>query len=95
MTNWWQQLLNGIWIREKKVSDMTADEIWMRDPIEQCKEEFMIYREISELVFDKLMQIRAGFIVAEGAAFTPEVMARIGYAKKQNQEPKRSFFRSL
>jgi len=36
---------------------------------------------IRHFVFDKLKQIQADFIVAEGAAFTPEVMARIGYDK--------------
>ena len=31
---------------------MTPDEIWMREPLIQCEDEFLIYDEISELVFD-------------------------------------------
>jgi len=58
----------------KKVTNMTADEIWMRDPMEQCREEFLIYKEISKTVFKKLSYIQEDFIVAEGVAFTPEII---------------------
>lgn len=32
----------------QKSVDMTPDEIWMREPMIQCEEEFLIYNEISE-----------------------------------------------
>lgn len=38
---------------------MTSDEIWMREPLIQCEEEFQVYDEISELVFEKLEQMEA------------------------------------
>jgi len=55
---------------------MKADEIWMRDPQEQCDEEFAIYRETAVYAFEELNRIKAPLIIAEGAAFTPEVMKR-------------------
>lgn len=61
-----------------KVRYMSADAIWMRKPSEQCTEEFLIYNEISESVFKKLESIEADVIVAEGAAFTPDVMKDAG-----------------
>ena len=61
----------------RKVLSMTPQEIWMRDPAIQCEEEFLIYDEIAPLVFEKLEQIDADFIVTEAAAYTPNVMKRI------------------
>lgn len=60
-----------------KLPVMTADEIWMRSPSEQCEEEFAIYQEIAELVFEKLNAIDEDIIITEGAAFTPEVMKSV------------------
>ena len=57
---------------------MTPDEIWMREPLIQCEDEFLIYDEISELVFEYLEKIDADFIVTEGAAYTPNVMMKHG-----------------
>ena len=57
---------------------MAPDEIWMREPLIQCKDEFLIYDEISELVFEYLEKIDADFIVTEGAAYTPNVMVKHG-----------------
>lgn len=65
----------------KKIVTMTPDEIWMREPLIQCEDEFLIYDEISESVFDNLEKIDADFIVTEGAAYTPNVMAK--YRKKE------------
>ena len=59
---------------------MTSDEIWMREPLTQCEDEFLIYDEISELVFEYLEKIDADFIVTEGAAYTPNIMK---YKKKE------------
>ena len=57
---------------------MKPDEIWMREPLIQCEDEFLIYDEISELVFECLEKIDADFIVTEGAAYTPNVMMKHG-----------------
>lgn len=58
----------------KNSISMTPDETWMREPSVQCEDEFLIYDEISELVFEYLGQINADFIVTEGAAYTPKIM---------------------
>ena len=55
---------------------MTPEEIWMREPKLQCQEEFLIYEEISEFVFDSLQKIDANFLITEGAAYTPSVMEK-------------------
>lgn len=65
----------------KKSVAMTPDEIWMREPLIQCEEEFRIYDEISEFVFEYLETIDADFIVTEGAAYTPKVMEK--YSPKE------------
>ncbi len=60
----------------KNSVNRTPDEIWMREPLIQCEDEFRIYDEISEFVFGYLEKIDAGFIVTEGAAYTPNVMGK-------------------
>ncbi len=62
----------------KNCVTMTPDEIWMREPSIQCKEEFLIYDEISESVFEHLNKVDADFIVTEGAGYTPNVMMKYG-----------------
>ncbi len=62
----------------KKVLRLSAEEIWMRDPAEQCEEEFRIYEEISAFVFADLDGVGEALIVTEGAAYTPEVMSARG-----------------
>lgn len=65
----------------KSVLSMSSEEIWMRDPEIQCREEFQIYREIAPDVFRGMDAIEAELIVAEGAAFTPEVVKARGVGK--------------
>lgn len=60
----------------KQVTSMTSEEIWMREPELQCQEEFLIYEEINEFIFNSLQNIDADFIITEGAAYTPYVMKR-------------------
>jgi len=62
----------------KRVLEMSADEIWMRDPVLQCEEEFSIYEEIGELVFNKLNSIEEELIITEAAAYIPKIMEKIG-----------------
>ena len=65
----------------KSVLSMSSEEIWMRDPEIQCMEEFQIYREIAPDVFRGMDAVDAELIVAEGAAFTPEVVKARGVEK--------------
>lgn len=55
---------------------MSSDEIWMREPLTQCEEEFLIYDEIAPYVLDYLNQIEADFIITEGTAYTPKVIKK-------------------
>lgn len=62
----------------KNSTRMTPNEIWMREPSIQCEDEFHIYDEISELIFERLEKVDADNIVTEGAAYTPRIMKIIG-----------------
>ncbi len=62
----------------KKCMEMTPDETWMREPSIQCEEEFLVYDEIAEFVFERLKETDADLIVTEGAAYTPQVMGQYG-----------------
>jgi len=53
---------------------MSAEEAWMRPPQVQCQEEFDYYREIAPFVAEKLAEISAPRIIAEGAAFLPTLI---------------------
>lgn len=70
----------------RKAVTMTPDEIWMREPLIQCEDEFLIYQEISEFVFEYLENIAADFIVTEGAAFTPKVMEKYNTKEYNTKE---------
>lgn len=63
----------------KKIAGMDAEEIWMREPSLQCREEFNIYREIFGYVEADLKKIRDGnAVITEGAAYFPELMRQSG-----------------
>ena len=63
----------------RKVTSMNAEQVWMREPIIQCREEFDIYREIFEFVATDLKQIDwKGGIITEGTAYLPELMKQSG-----------------
>lgn len=62
----------------QRIQRMTADEIWMRPPEIQCTEEMDYYAEIAPFVSEKLRQLSAGPIIAEGAAFLPRLMIAEG-----------------
>lgn len=64
------------------ISKMTLDEIWLRNPEEQNREELKIYREMFEYVLNDLKLLDNGIpIVAEGAIFLPELMSELGVDK--------------
>ncbi len=65
-----------------KVSNMTSDEIWMRNPLIQSEEEFEIYNEMFEFIISDIKSIKTKkTVIAEGAAFTPEFAKK--YALKK------------
>lgn len=69
-----------------KQARMDAEETWMRDPELQCREEFVFYREIFELIQEDLSRITDltdKEIIAEGAAFLPELMQRARVSKRR------------
>ena len=63
----------------RKTAGMDAEQIWMREPLLQCREEFDIYRDIFEFVAADLDRIEwKGGITTEGAAYFPELMKQSG-----------------
>lgn len=63
----------------RKAAEMNAEQIWMREPLIQCEEEFQIYREIFGFVEADLKRIDwKGGILTEGAAYLPELMKQSG-----------------
>lgn len=62
-----------------RISAMTPEMIWMRDPLVQCQEELMIYEEIFEYIQADLQRLDSvNGIITEGAAYLPKLA-------KQNQ----------
>lgn len=58
---------------------MTPDEIWMRDPAEQCREEFRIYREMFPFALERLYAAAAdGPVITEGAGWLPDAVKELG-----------------
>lgn len=54
---------------------LSADEMWMRDPMIQNVEELEIYHEMFEFVMEDLRKLKTlNGIIAEGAAFLPELV---------------------
>lgn len=58
----------------QRIQHMTADETWLRPPSVQCREEFDFYTEIAPFVMEKLQELHASRVIAEGAAFLPCLM---------------------
>lgn len=59
----------------RKQKELTTEQIWMREPELQCKEELQFYEEIFEFVLQDLM-VSTGKtgIITEGAAYLPSLM---------------------
>ena len=58
-----------------KLNHMTPEQLWMRAPEEQNLEELQFYREIFDFVMADIRKIpEERGIIAEGAAFLPELM---------------------
>ena len=73
--------LNGYPICKKTV-EWNAEQIWMREPLLQCEEEFDWYREVFEYVIADLKQINCkNGIITEGAAYVPKLIKQLGVPK--------------
>lgn len=60
------------------IEKMSPEQIWMRDPADQCREELLIYEEIFEYVTADLQKIDCqNGIITEGAAFLPALTRRL------------------
>lgn len=63
----------------RKTVEMNAQQIWMRDPLLQCREEFEFYEEVWEFVLADLKQIHCkNGIITEGAAYVPKLIKQLG-----------------
>lgn len=62
----------------KKQKEMNAEQIWMREPLLQCREELIFYKEIFDFILEDLVQIsnKKG-VITEGAAYLPELMKKL------------------
>lgn len=58
----------------QRIRHMSADETWLRPPQVQCREELDFYAEIAPFVMEKLHELHAPRVIAEGAAFLPCLM---------------------
>lgn len=63
----------------QKLARMSADEIWMRAPDEQCREELAFYEEIFPFVIGDLRSAKGSDIITEGAAYMPRLMRGVGF----------------
>lgn len=62
----------------KKVTSMSLDEIWLRNPLEQSKEEIAIYEIMITYAVDAIGKIAGeNAVIAEGAGFLPRVMKKM------------------
>lgn len=63
----------------KKIIEMSSEQIWMREPVLQCREELEFYEEIFEYVLADLKQINCeNGVITEGAAYVPKLIKQLG-----------------
>lgn len=61
-----------------KFAKLSPDEVWLRDPVIQNKEELELYREMFEFILEDLGKIKSqNGIITEGAALLPELIKEI------------------
>lgn len=61
------------------VQSMSPEQIWMREPVQQCEEELAIYREIFSYVLADLEKVdAANGVITEGAAWLPALAREAG-----------------
>ncbi|AEY64529.1 AAA family ATPase [Clostridium sp. BNL1100] len=65
-----------------KISEMSLDKIWLREPEVQNLEEQYIYNEMFEFILEDLNKLNNDVpIITEGAAFLPNLMSKSGVGK--------------
>lgn len=63
----------------KKTVELNAEQIWVREPLLQFKEEFEFYREVFEYILADLKKINCKKgILTEGAAYVLELIKHLG-----------------
>lgn len=67
----------------KKLDSMNAEQIWMREPKIQCKEELEYYEEIFEFLLEDLKQVESEAIITEGAAYLPWIMKMLNISENR------------
>lgn len=67
----------------REVSEMSADEIWMRSPSVQNEEEFALYREFFPYIQKDLEEIESENIITEGASYLPEFAKQLHLDQNQ------------
>lgn len=77
----------------KKQDSLSPEQIWMRDPVIQCQEELLIYKEIFGFILKDLKEIDCKGIITEGAAYLPELMKQLNvpYDKYLSIVPTKDF----
>ena len=78
----------------KKHSGLSWEQIWMRDPMLQCEEEFQWYEEVFEFVQKDLDMISCkNGIITEGAAYLPKLVKSINvpYNRYISVTPEKEF----
>ena len=66
-----------------KQEKMNAEQTWMRDPVLQCREELVFYKEIFNFIIADLKQINSKGIITEGAAYLPAFMKNLNVPKSR------------
>ena len=68
----------------KKQIEWNAEQIWMRDPVLQCKDEIIFYEEIFDYIWEDLNKVnQKGAVVTEGAAYFPHIMKKLHVPEEQ------------
>lgn len=68
----------------RKLTEMNSEQIWMREPALQCKEEIIFYEEIFDFIMQDLEKLCDGrTIITEGAAYLPHLMKKLFISKER------------
>lgn len=67
-----------------KQTQMTPEQVWMREPQVQCQEELQFYHEVFEFVQEEIEKTsKDKLVIVEGAALLPELMQELGIVKER------------
>ena len=66
----------------KRISEMSLDQLWLRNPVELNHEEHITYEKLFPYFITELEKLNNNTpIITEGAAFLPNLINKIGVAK--------------